>query len=181
MSKIVILNGHPATGKTQFLIRLLEKISIPVVSKDDIKELIGKDLPDIDLELSKELGKASFELMHHFINQLTLANANFVVEAPLKPLYESPYFLELFNKFQPSILQIIFHCSPETIEKRLEARAMGRHRVHLDSNRDYTVTENSLREYGFLDVPSIKVIVATDQNKDETHEKLKEVIKFLGK
>ena len=181
MSKIIILNGHPATGKSYFLQKVEETIELPVISKDIIKEKIGDSLTNINLQLSQELGKASFDLIHYFILQMLKVGGNFVVEAPLKPKFENEFFNDIYSKFRPDVFQIIFKAKPKTIEQRIKVRTNLRHQIHMDTERTISITHEHVEEFGFLDIPSTKVTIDTEAlNTDiELKKTLETIQKFL--
>ncbi len=181
MSKIVIITGHPGTGKTHFLSELRKHIQLPVISKDEIKEKIGDGLTSITLDLSQELGKSAFLLVQHFLTQLLQVDANFIVEGPLKSSFESSPMKELYKKYKPDIIQILTKSSAETIKNRFEHRKSTRHKVHMDNAREPMVSTESLDEFQFLEVPSVKIKIDTDSIDSELKTKvaIEKVVQFL--
>lgn len=62
---LILITGHPCTGKTTLGKRLAEELNLPFVSKDDFKELLFDTLGWKDREWSKKLGTASYTILYH--------------------------------------------------------------------------------------------------------------------
>jgi predicted kinase len=60
MTDLVIILGRPASGKTTLARRLAGELSVPILSKDDIKEALFEVLGCGDRERSRRLSDASF-------------------------------------------------------------------------------------------------------------------------
>lgn len=63
MSYIVLLTGIPAAGKTRFSQYLSKELSIPIFSKDAIKEILFDALGFCSREEKVKLGIASMHIM----------------------------------------------------------------------------------------------------------------------
>jgi len=60
MTDLVIILGRPASGKTTLARRLAGDLSVPILSKDDIKEALFEVLGFGDREHSRRLSDACF-------------------------------------------------------------------------------------------------------------------------
>jgi tRNA uridine 5-carbamoylmethylation protein Kti12 len=59
MSWLIIVTGRPAAGKSTLAKWLGQRLDMPVLSKDGIKEILFEELGWHDREWSKRLGRAS--------------------------------------------------------------------------------------------------------------------------
>lgn len=60
MAAVVLITGPPASGKTTLARNLAERLNLPVLAKDRIKETLFDALDDAPTDV---LGKASFQLL----------------------------------------------------------------------------------------------------------------------
>ncbi len=60
--KVIILHGHPCTGKSSLAKQLAIKLHCPILARDEIKELLFDQLGIRDREWSMALGKASYSI-----------------------------------------------------------------------------------------------------------------------
>lgn len=67
--RLIIISGMPGSGKTTLAKSISAELSLPLIEKDSIKELLFDSLGWNDREWSKKLGKVSYELMDYFIEQ----------------------------------------------------------------------------------------------------------------
>jgi predicted kinase len=64
MSRLVIIDGKPGSGKSTLAGIIHEKLGVPVVSKDGIKEYLFDTLGSKDREWSQTVGAASMEMLY---------------------------------------------------------------------------------------------------------------------
>ena len=130
MTDLVIILGRPASGKTTLARRLAAELSVPILSKDDIKEALFEVLGFSDREHSRRLSDASFAA------QLRLAETQ--LTAGLSCLLEGNWRAEHTG----SVLQAVVRSGARTAQvwccasagetlRRFAARI--RHPGHLDS------------------------------------------------
>lgn len=77
MAAVVLITGPPASGKTTLARNLAERLDLPVVAKDRIKETLFDALDDARTDL---LGIASFRLLMQLVGDLVRGSGAFVVE-----------------------------------------------------------------------------------------------------
>ncbi len=63
-SAVIVVSGIPASGKTTLARSLGERLGMPLISKDTIKEALFDALGSGDLERSRELGRAAHAVMY---------------------------------------------------------------------------------------------------------------------
>jgi dephospho-CoA kinase len=67
---MIIITGASATGKTALSKVLANKLKLPVINKDGIKELLFDNMGTKDEEWAMRLGVTSFELTYLFTEKL---------------------------------------------------------------------------------------------------------------
>ncbi|MBU1033248.1 ATP-binding protein [Patescibacteria group bacterium] len=142
---LIIISGHPCTGKTTLSRKISNKLKLPLISKDDIKESLFDSLGVKDREWSRKLGIASFDLMYQFIETLLLGNTSFIVETPLKPEFDNEKFLNLQRKHDFEVLQIICNTDDAVLFERFKKRTESgeRHPGHVD-DQNYDMFKDGL-------------------------------------
>jgi gluconate kinase len=118
---LVVVAGPPASGKTTIARTLSRELRLPLVAKDDLKEMLFDALGTGDREWSRSLGRATFGLMFHLLREQLGAGCSVIAEAN-------------FRTFEPMpphrALQIYCTAPREVLLERYARRA--RHPGHLD-------------------------------------------------
>lgn len=164
MSKLIIITGTPASGKTTMLREVVNRFSIPYFYKDEFKEVISESVSDLDLPLSKELGLASFKITFLIIERFAKFNMDLVIEGNFRPKYDEESLKELLKKYDINCMQILCESSFETVKRRLIERKLSgeRHQAHFDLGRESEFEEQIKRGYyDFFNVDSLKLKVNT--------------------
>ena len=76
----ILITGIPAAGKSTMAQFLSERLSIPMISKDKIKELLFDDVGFKSREEKVKLGIASMNIMYYMAEQLMQCNQPFILE-----------------------------------------------------------------------------------------------------
>jgi predicted kinase len=128
---LVLVTGEPATGKTTLARALADELALPLLAKDELKELLFDTLGVGDRRWSNRLGAATFELMFALTAELLGAGASLVVEANFDA--ESAPRLRALPANRP--IQVVCTAPPDVTRDRFQVRAAsgGRHPGHLDS------------------------------------------------
>lgn len=130
---MIIVTGAPGTGKTTLSRQISEKFGIPIIAKDEIKELLFDSIGVGDRQWSIKLSKASYNLLFSFAEKLLLAGRPFIVEGNFDNASSIQNFLNIKSKMDFQTLQIHCYTEPETLYERYKARdASGeRHKGHI--------------------------------------------------
>jgi predicted kinase len=62
---LIIVTGHPATGKTTLSRALASGLRLPLLSKDTFKELMFDGLGWSDREWSRSVGATAISILYH--------------------------------------------------------------------------------------------------------------------
>lgn len=80
MSCVILICGIPASGKTHMARRLSELLSVPVFSKDDIKERLFDTVGFKSREEKNALGVGAAEIMYYAAGQVLSAGGSVILE-----------------------------------------------------------------------------------------------------
>ena len=128
----ILVTGIPATGKSTMAKAMSERMKLPVISKDTIKELLFDDVGFQSRAEKVKLGIASMEIMYYVAGQLMETEQPFILENNFE--YSSEYGIKnLLEKYQYSALTITLTGDYEAIYRRFLKRESSpdRHRGHV--------------------------------------------------
>ncbi|MGH4120355.1 AAA family ATPase [Clostridium sp.] len=130
---IIIVTGTSATGKTILSKKLANKFNLPLINKDEIKELLFDCLDTKDEEWGVQLGITSFKLSYLFVEKLCQTGKDFIVEGNFEDKFATKVFSDLKMKYNYKILQLYCHAPEEILYKRyIERDNSGkRHPGHI--------------------------------------------------
>lgn len=80
---LIIIAGMPATGKTTFANYLSDKIQVPLICKDKLKEIIWEKVHyDTSIRTeSQKYGGLAYDLSFHFCEMLMKTSQTFILES----------------------------------------------------------------------------------------------------
>lgn len=136
---LIIISGHPATGKTTLSRKLSEYLKIPFLCRDDLKESLFDSLGCDDREWSRKIGGASFKLLYQLTETMLKVNAPVIVETFFHGQIDRERFLNLKDKY--NFLPIEVNCKTQhsvRVERFKERNESGnRHPGHVDHTNYY--------------------------------------------
>lgn len=125
---LVVVTGPPASGKSAIASALRDRLGLPLIAKDSLKEVLGEALAIRGRSESQPLGAATFDVLAHVVRELVgngvsvIAEGNFTAESAL------------FAGLPPArIVQVWVTAPPELLRTRMLDRAADRHPVHWDA------------------------------------------------
>lgn len=128
----ILIAGMPASGKTTLARTLSERLKIPMVSKDEIKELFYDTVGFTSREMKVQLGNGSMDAMYYF------AEANFRLGLPIimENNFENaskPGLLSLLEKYKVEPITVLLDGDVSVIYERFIKRDQSkeRHRGHV--------------------------------------------------
>lgn len=130
---LIIINGASATGKTTIGRQLSQKLKLPIICKDDIKESMFDQLGWSDIEWSKKLGTVSIKILWHIAGELLSVGKSVIVETKFDSLLATEDVKQLLQKYDFKTLQFLCWAKGEFLLKRFRERALtSRHPGHCD-------------------------------------------------
>lgn len=154
-TKLILITGAPATGKTTIAKALAQRTGLPLISKDDIKELLFDTIGWSDRAWSRKLGVATYGIMYYILAAHLNARKSLILESDFRPAFDVPKLRELKAQFQFESLTI--HCTTEAtvlLERFKERLTSGqRHPGHVDEeNYGQFTTETLAKDFGPLEI-----------------------------
>jgi predicted kinase len=131
---LIIVSGPPGAGKTTLARRIAKELGLPLLARDDIKELLFDTLGWLDRQWSRKLGLASWRVLYHVLEELLKANQSLVVESNFRKDLASEELSTLQGRYRLEVVQVVCKTDSDTLLKRFKQRAESgeRHPGHVD-------------------------------------------------
>ena len=151
-----MVTGAPATGKTTIAEELADRLSVPFISKDTLKEALYETLGSSE-ELEDDIERGALAILFSVVESQLAAGVSVIAESNFDSSTDLAPFRRLEDRCTMQLVQI--HVTRET-EELLEAfarRAEGssRHPGHGDSASDVEEVRERLErgDWNALDLP----------------------------
>ena len=149
MSKIILIAGYPAAGKSTFARKLSEHLKIPYLAKDNIREIMADAFGAKNRELlnrNKNGSRAAFALMLHMAERLLQVGSPCILESNFQVLHPHPtpeieQIKYLLAKHNCECLTFTFKGDLDIISKRYFDRDANRHWVHEKAENPQSIKE----------------------------------------
>ena len=161
---VVIVAGAPGSGKTSLARHLAAALSLPLFTKDNIKETLFDTLGWGDREWSRKLGTASVALLFGCMEAELAAGRAFIVESNFHPAQANDDFRALRARYAFRPCVVYCHAEEAVLMARFAARAgsADRHPGHVDQ-QNYDEVAGAIRRgmYGPPDIGGTVIRVDT--------------------
>ncbi|MEK7633132.1 MAG: AAA family ATPase [Patescibacteria group bacterium] len=175
---LIIITGHPGTGKTTLAHRLSKELNLPVLSKDEIKEVLFDVLGWTDVSWSKQISAASYRVIDHVMKELLTVGGGAIIESNFLVEFDSERIEALIRNYSIAPVQILLYSKEDVRAKRFhERRTSGnRHAGHHDLDQFQKNQDHDRRIPLMISAPRIE-IDTTDFEKVDYAELLNEIRK----
>ncbi len=128
----ILVTGIPAAGKSTMAEAVSERLKLPVISKDTVKELLFDNVGFHSREEKVNLGIASMEIMYYVARQLMKTGQPFILENNFEYSSESG-MKNLLENYPYPVLTITLTGDYRVIYRRFLERESSpdRHRGHV--------------------------------------------------
>lgn len=128
----ILVTGIPAAGKSTMAEVLAEHFSLPVISKDKIKELLYDTIGFCSREEKVKLGIASMNIMYYMAEQFMKRRQSFILENNFENVSKER-LLEILEKYSYKAITVTLTGDYEKIYQRFLKRndSPDRHRGHV--------------------------------------------------
>jgi predicted kinase len=138
---ILLVTGPPASGKTFVAGLVADRLRLPLIAKDDIKETLFESLGTGDVAWSQQLGRATRELIFWALEAHLRARRPVLVESNFAAEDARPRFRALAGRHPFAPLEIHCTADEDVLLARYAARIGSRHPGHLDEQRMPEIAE----------------------------------------
>ena len=133
---LVLVSGRAASGKTSLSRALASRLSLPLLSKDTIKEILFDGLGPGDRIWSEKLNVPIFNILLYVLEQHFVAGASVILETPYDDGFPRQAFSDLQDRFGCRVIQLMCFARTDILIQRFENRigAPERHPGHNDAD-----------------------------------------------
>lgn len=160
---LVVITGHPGSGKTTLAKALASKYNSAFISKDALKERIFDGLGSRDKEWSLKVSGVAHRIMDDMIRQELAVGHSVIVESNFKPELDSERFSNIAQESGAACVQILCRASGDVLFERWNKRiaAGERHEGHVEAISLEEIRHDLSLPYEPLQLPGRLVEVDT--------------------
>lgn len=135
---VLLITGHPATGKTALAEYLARALCLPLISKDHFKEVLMNSLNGSGDEWSRQLSILSMRLLYMQAETFLRTGVAHLAEANFHPALATQEWQKLHQRHPLRLIQVRCETQPEVLLERYRQRIAGgeRHPGHRDQSQD---------------------------------------------
>lgn len=128
------MTGPPCSGKSTLATQIAARFALPLLEKDCIKEALFDSVGVGDREWSRQLSRASFEMLLRLATQVVAGGNSIVIEGNFGE-QQAPGLQSLRELHAATLVQIRCGSSASVLRERMRSRAERslRHPGHLDA------------------------------------------------
>ena len=182
MSKLIIMTGDLATGKTTFSQALSKRYNVEAYNKDTIKEILADNIGFKNREDNLKLSHAAIALMTEVFEKHSLAAVDLILEANFHK-DEITRLYEIAKTNGAEILTLVFEADIDILYERFRYRIEheNRHPVHQSAglNNIEAFTEYVMSSRKDVVIPDYIKVCANDFSYQTDEDLLNTIDQFL--
>jgi hypothetical protein len=143
--------------------------SLPIMTKDMIKETVYDSAGWADRDWSRRLGTAATVLLWVFARSLLSQGQNCLIEANFRASLASDELARLASGLEFTSAQLFVTATPAVLAERFRTRARSqtRHPGHLDAELQHEYSEGSIPEDQLRPIPGTDRLLRLDTTEIE--------------
>lgn len=179
---VLLITGHPATGKTTLAHHLASELRLPLISKDAIKESLVESLGGGTDEWLRKLSTAAWALVYQQIENLLKVSRSHIVESNFDPYYANTHWQNLAGRYDFKLVQLCCETEPSILLKRYIARIESgeRHTGHVDASQDPAFLASIRKPFGYVAVNGDQLSINTTNYATISLPEIVHTLKNLG-
>ena len=179
MSRLFVVCGLPATGKTTLAKALSKELNIVCLHKDIIKETLYDLLQMSNLDDSRKIGCISLRLLFKLTEEYLENNVDLIIESPFYFQEDIDLFKLWIEKYGIDLYCIVCEIDNEIRHQRFVTRP--RHESHHDVDRlmekkDQEVIDRLTFNYDLM--PGKVFKVSTDKTSKKIIQNVREIFEL---
>ena len=161
---LVLVNGPPCAGKSHLTDVLAESTSLPIMTKDMIKETVYDAAGWADRDWSRRLGTAASALLWMFARSLLSQGQDCLIEANFRAGLAATELARLTSGLKFTSAQIFVTAAPSVLAERFRTRArlQTRHPGHLDAELQHEYSEGTIPKDQLRPIPETNRLIRLD-------------------
>ena len=166
---LVLVNGPPCAGKSHLTEVLAASTSLPIMTKDMIKETVYDSAGWADRDWSRRLGAAATVLLWVFARSLLSQGQDCLIEANFRASLAANELARLASDLDFTSAQLFVTAVPAVLTERFRTRARlrTRHPGHLDAELQHEYSEGSIPEDQLRPIPGTDRLIRLDTTEIE--------------
>jgi len=134
-STLVVITGHPGSGKSSIGKQLADQSNVPFISKDTLKEYMFDALGTKDKTWSLQVSAAAHRIMDYMIGEELRTGNSVIVESNFKVNIDSERFNRIAKQYDAKLIQIMCEADGKVLFDRWTARITSgqRHQGHVEA------------------------------------------------
>lgn len=175
---LVVIQGAPGSGKTTLADRLRQDIDLPILGKDDLKELLFETIPQSDRDFSRLQGGIAFDMLYAFAKRFLLEGYSVVIEGAFWTEVSQKEILAILRETNAMMLELFCHVDEDIRQSRFDQRARNgsRHPAHMDTDKAM-MQPIATRSYERIGIGDVIEIDTTEPISDHKYGKILEAIR----